>query len=198
MRVEARQDGHADRQDEDRVDEPEAGADPPGAPADPFEKHRVHEREDQPVQEMHGRPGDHRAVARGREDAADEKRDADSREPESLPRLHDRGQHDRRGEPREKDARQVHGVLAAAHSASVSAALMSPTWLNACGKLPRSTPVSGSISSESSPTSFECPSIRSNRSTASPSRPDSASASTSQKPQIVKVPSPGGSPSSAR
>ena len=34
------------------------------------------------------------------------------------------------------------------------AALASPMWLNACGKLPSSSPVAGSISSASSPTSL--------------------------------------------
>jgi hypothetical protein len=35
--------------------------------------------------------------------------------------------------------------------------VMTPTWLNACGKLPRNAPVDGSISSASSPTSLARP-----------------------------------------
>jgi hypothetical protein len=40
------------------------------------------------------------------------------------------------------------------------AALTSATWLNACGKLPRSSPLTGSTSSASRPTSLTKPAAR--------------------------------------
>ena len=47
----------------------------------------------------------------------------------------------------------VGGVTSSA-SAIAQAALTSPMWLNACGKLPSSSPVPASTSSDRSPTSF--------------------------------------------
>src|SRR5438046_47226 len=56
----------------------------------------------------------------------------------------------------------------------VQAALTSPMWLNACGKFPSSSPVAGSTSSDSSPTSFAYPAALSNVRRACSTSPASA------------------------
>src|SRR5215211_602965 len=68
------------------------------------------------------------------------------------------------------------------------AALISARWVNACGKLPSSSPV-GPISSEYRPRWFAYVSIFSNARRASSSRPERVSASTYQNEQIENVPS---------
>src|SRR6266851_2701089 len=77
------------------------------------------------------------------------------------------------------------------------AALIRPTWLNACGKLPISSPLPGSTSSASSPTSLIAAMARSNVAVAWSTSPASAWACASQNVQIRKVPSAPARPSAA-
>src|SRR5437879_9377766 len=77
------------------------------------------------------------------------------------------------------------------------AELTRPTWVNACGKLPRRRFSDGSYSSESRPRSFETPTSRSNSSRASSWRSCRTSASTSQNEHGRKTPSPPGRPSTS-
>ena len=69
----------------------------------------------------------------------------------------------------------------------VMAAWMRPTCVYACGKLPSSCPVAGSMSSENSPSGFAKRLTRWKTATASSSRPARASASAHQNEQIVNA-----------
>ena len=79
--------------------------------------------------------------------------------------------------------------------AMAQAALTSPMWLNACGKLPSRSPVAGSTSSASRPTSLTYRAARSNTWRARATWPETASAWASQNVQSRKVPSSPASPS---
>ena len=87
----------------------------------------------------------------------------------------------------------VGGVTASA-SAIAQAALTSPMWLNACGKFPRSSPLTGSTCSDRSPTSFTAAAAAANVRRAWSDRPASACACASQNVHSRNVPS---SPSQA-
>ena len=78
----------------------------------------------------------------------------------------------------------------ASASEMAHAALTSPMWLNAWGKLPRSSPLSGSISSARRPTSLTKATARSNTARARSVCPASASACESQNVQSRKLTPP--------
>ena len=78
------------------------------------------------------------------------------------------------------------------------AALTSPMWLNAWGKLPSSSPLVGSTSSASRPTSLTNAAARSNDGARPVAWPAMARAWASQKVQSRKVPSSPSRPSRAR
>jgi uncharacterized OsmC-like protein/alpha/beta superfamily hydrolase len=80
--------------------------------------------------------------------------------------------------------------------AIVQAALIRPMWLKACGKLPSSSPLSGSISSASRPTSLAWPAAVSNTTLASSTSPARARHRASQNVHSRKVPSAPVRPSS--
>src|SRR5919198_2600741 len=86
-------------------------------------------------------------------------------------------------------------LIDACGTSSAIAAWISPTCENACGKLPICSPLCGSISSASRPTSLQNPSSRSNSSRARSVSPARARHSTSQKEQIANVASSPESPS---
>src|SRR5262249_19625550 len=75
------------------------------------------------------------------------------------------------------------------------AVLTSPTWENACGKLPTSRRARGSYSSDSRPTSLHRPTSRSNSRRASSRRPSRTRVAARQEVQARNAPSPGGRPS---
>src|SRR5262249_22095360 len=75
------------------------------------------------------------------------------------------------------------------------AAVISPMWLNACGKLPSSSPLEVSISSARSPRALAWETSRLNSASARSISPAFASADTSQNEQITNVPSSPVSPS---
>src|SRR5262249_17676021 len=78
------------------------------------------------------------------------------------------------------------------------AALISPMWLKAWGKLPSSSPLAVSTSSASRPRSFAYPTSWSNSASARSTSPASARHETSQNEQMTKVPSSPVSPSAFR
>src|SRR5262249_28282807 len=78
----------------------------------------------------------------------------------------------------------------ASRALSIShAAVISPMWLNACGKLPSCSPLRVSISSASRPRSFAYPASWSKSASARSSSPALARHDTSQNEQITNVPS---------
>ena len=93
---------------------------------------------------------------------------------------------------------QVMASGAASASAMAQAALTRPMWLNAWGKLPRSSPLTGSTSSASRPTSLTNAAARSNTVRARSVWPAIARAWASQKVQSRKAPSSPSRPSLAR
>src|SRR3974390_2906991 len=82
--------------------------------------------------------------------------------------------------------------------AIAQAALISPMWLNACGKLPIISPLPASTSSASRPTSLMAATARSKVPTAWSSSPAMACACASQNVHSRKVPSSPARPSCAR
>src|SRR6185503_16175496 len=123
---------------------------------------------------------------------AEQQRQIHPRQRQFARRLHQRREH-QRAEESTGDSRREHQRF----SDRAIAASTSARWTSACGKLPRNAPLPGSISSAYSPTSLARPASRSISSVASSTRPDRASALTSQNEQFRKLPSPPGTPSSA-
>src|SRR6266568_2536667 len=180
---------HADRR-------PKSGGSVAGRTKDP----EVDEREDPAVHEVERYPEHLRAVAVRSQHRPEQVRQVHPGEPEPLRSSQDRREEHGRPETPREPAFEGHARAsvprpafssARARSASASAAEMSPTCVNACGKLPSASPVAGSISSANSPTSFareRSAVIQDSASARVP--PPRARNSTAQNEQIPKAPSP--------
>src|SRR5919107_214457 len=211
-RVHCRQGRHGSDQHVERMHQADHSAQPPGRPAPALEGRGVHTGEDPAVQEVDSEAYQLRPVPVWREHGPQHKREIYPAQTEPLATCHQGSQDYRAYKPPKRDAALVHvrssvrisfdgrsavaGAFPLRYSPSVSAALMRPMCVNACGKFPRAAPVWGSISSANRPTSFAYASSCSKAWAAAPALPPRATHSTAQKLQIPKAPSPGGSPSS--
>ena len=150
--------------------EPDRRPEPPRRASPGLERGDVEEREEPSVDDVDEESEELRPISARREHRAEHVREVHPREVEPLARRHDRREHDRRDESPEEPARRRSclrllelaarptergsGSSRRSRCSSESAALMSPTCVNACGKLPSASPVAGSISSAKRPTSF--------------------------------------------
>src|SRR5579862_2008671 len=209
-----RDDPHSDRQDKRCVHEADRGTFPPGRAAPDRKCRYVNQREEPAVDEVEAKADDLGAVPVRRKHRAQHVRDVHAREPDALSSRHHRCEDDGAPKAPDEPARPVHGCTGwpapAASGENVrrargrrpsrrcwrlSAALIRPMCVNACGKFPSASPVAGSISSANSPTSLPYATRRSKRRRASSAvPPPSARYSAPQKPQTLKAPSPGDSP----
>src|SRR5918994_1830239 len=143
---------------------------PPGCPAPALEGCGVDAGEDPAVQEVDSEAYQLRPIPVRREHSPQHEGEIHAAEAESLATGHQGRQDHRAYKPPKRDAALVHvrssvrisfdgrsavaGTLPSRYSSSVSAALIRPMCVNACGKFPSAAPVSGSTSSANRPTSF--------------------------------------------
>ena len=126
---------------EERVHEPEHEAEEPARPPQREEEREVEEREGKADDEVQREPDHARRRAMRRDGGAEQERNVHPRETELARRGERDGQHQR---PRETAReRRPHGH----RWARATAALISARCTSACGKLPRKSRDSGSISS---------------------------------------------------
>src|ERR1041384_3301869 len=183
---------------------------PPSCRSQSLEQQYVDKREHPSQGHVHEEAIELCFVAVRRKNRSQHIRQVHARQAQSLRSRTGRGQHNRRCKSPDEPTVPIHAFtslvcdftsapvrvagcsLPRSFSSSVSAALMSPTCVNACGKLPSAAPVPGSVSSANNPRSLPYFSSVSNCSCASSSvPPPSARYSTSQKPQMPNAPSCG-------
>src|SRR5690606_21693676 len=177
------------------VDQTEHRSEQPAAAARGEEGGVVAEGEDLPeqeVQQVADRLGAHPV---GGDGGAQQERQVDAGQSQLAGGAQGGGEHDRAGEPARERTPDGHR---ATRSPIARAALINARWLSACGRLPRKSPVPGSISSLYRPTSLASATARSMRSAARSTCPPLASASASQNEQATNAPSAPDRPSSPR
>src|SRR3954452_4074830 len=128
------------RSDEDRVEEPEGGAQPPARLLDRDEDRVVDEREDDADYEVEAVPerlGADAVVDKGR---PEEEWQVHASEVELVRSAQGRGEHQSAHDPAGKGSPDVHVPV----SSSAAALLIRARWVSAWGVLPRNSPVAGS------------------------------------------------------
>src|SRR4051812_4979432 len=171
---------------EQAVHQTEDGPQPPAAVVDRGEDRVVDEREALPGDEVQGVADRLRPDAIRRDRRAQQERQVHACQPELAARAQRRREDERPDQSARNGAPDAHRMPACSQA---TAALTSARWTSPWGRLPRNSPVLGSISSAYRPTSLASSSSSVIVSAASSVRPPRASASTSQNEQHTNDPS---------
>src|SRR5918994_836310 len=178
---------------EERMHETEERAQQEATGVDDEEDHVVGEGEEQTEAEVEHVAERLRAHAVGGHRRPEQEGKVHPRQAELARRPQESRQHQRAGKTADQRAPDHARASSIERAALISARCESP-----CGKLPRKSPVAGSISSAKRPTSLASGTSSSISAPASSRRPWRAYASTSQNEQATKAPSSPGRPSSPR
>src|SRR5579872_6354311 len=167
-----RHQGQHGAEQENSVHGAKGHSEPPRINAEALEHQEVEEGEDPAADQIQKKTGDHRPAAIAGDECAEEKRKAHAGKSEPLGGFENDVHQYGCGQSPEDEVRPSgcavhHRPLTRSGFSSASAALISPTWVRPCGKLPVIRPLPGSISSPNSNSSLAPESARWKSSSAS-------------------------------